>query len=241
MVAIEIDWNDPGLFMRDKNSSTLPLGPEDPAIEIYKRGINMTRNDAEQILKQSLENLFAKDAILLENDVSERAITHKLAEYLNSHLAALGLKDLQELSVDCEYNRNLENGRFEPKSIQVLTAKRTAELSKQSNLSEEDYRSVTTFPDVIIHHRGYNTRNLLVIEVKKKNNPTGSAFDFQKLEAFTAKTGENHYGYEHGVFILLTTGQKPRMPDFQWFSKGQKEVCPTGTAAAQREGENQSR
>lgn len=74
----------------------------------------MTRDKAEQIVAHSLSDLFANDRILLTNDVSERAITHKLAEYLKLHVAALGLA---ELSVDCEYNRNLETGPYQPKNV----------------------------------------------------------------------------------------------------------------------------
>jgi len=54
--------------------------------------------DLEKI-KIGLDSLLSYDGYLLENNVSERAITHKLAEHYQ--------KLFPEWNVDCEYNRNL--------------------------------------------------------------------------------------------------------------------------------------
>ncbi len=178
----------------------------------------MTRIQAEQIVKASLDALFENDPILLENDVSERAITHKLAEYLQQQLRSLGIAGL---SVDCEYNRNREDGPRAPKRIILLEQRREYEL--RGGLSEDDSRSVTTFPDIIIHYRGTNDRNTLIVEVKKTTSTTSPEFDFLKLKAFT-DTERNPYHYEHGVFVLLTTGQaNQQRPVLKWFSNGEAE------------------
>ena len=51
-----------------------------------------------------LNLLFNNDGFLLERDVSERAITHKLAEHLQ--------KLFSNWDVDCEYNKNLNGKKY---------------------------------------------------------------------------------------------------------------------------------
>ncbi|MFZ2126431.1 MAG: hypothetical protein WAV04_02865 [Candidatus Microsaccharimonas sp.] len=58
-------------------------------------------------LNSSLKKLVKHDAYLLREDVSERSITHKLAEHLQ--------RMYPEWHVDCEFNRNLSG----PKSITI--------------------------------------------------------------------------------------------------------------------------
>jgi hypothetical protein len=181
----------------------------------------MTRDQALQSVEASIAEFFRNDVLLLENDVSERAITHKLAQYLEGEIK----ERHKGVSVDCEYNRNLEHGPNAPKSILLLEQWRENELENRPNLKEDDYRSVTTFPDIIVHHRGDNKRNLLIIEVKKSTNPVGSEFDYQKLRAFTDVTGVNPYKYRHGLFILFRTGvANPPKPTLTWFCKGEEDI-----------------
>jgi hypothetical protein len=42
----------------------------------------LTKNQIEKIVNDYIKRLFERDLYLLQGDVSERAITHKLAEYL---------------------------------------------------------------------------------------------------------------------------------------------------------------
>ena len=64
----------------------------------------MTENCEIKILKERfckcLDLTIEKEAYLIEKDVSERAIAHKLAEYLQ--------KEFQDYNVDCEYNRKYD-------------------------------------------------------------------------------------------------------------------------------------
>jgi hypothetical protein len=57
-------------------------------------------NDSEIIVRvtSSLNDLFAVDAYLLTENLSERCITHKLAEHLQ--------RRFENYHVDCEYNGN---------------------------------------------------------------------------------------------------------------------------------------
>lgn len=177
-----------------------------------------THEQAEQIVQRSIDELLRRDSILLTNDVSERAITHKLAQYIQGEVERLQINDVQ---VDCEYNRNLGVGQLAPKRIQLLVNERRNQLRMQGELSEDEFGSLTTFPDIIVHGRGHNRRNLLVIEVKKTTNEKGDTFDLEKLRAFTEQTDQNSYHFTHGLILKLTTGQdQMQLPELRWFSEG---------------------
>lgn len=175
------------------------------------------RDRLENLLNRSIEELFTKDFVLLKNDVSERAITHKLAIYLQDRFP--------ELNVDCEYNRNVERGIGHPKSINVIKRRSITEIKKKYNFSEEklvaeeeDLAEVTSYPDIIVHRREINERNLLVVEVKKSNNKVDAEFDFIKLKAFTSK--EQGYHFKFGVFLKFNMENPKEFPLLKWFSEG---------------------
>lgn len=168
----------------------------------------------EQLVDKCLAELFSKDISLIRHDVSERAIAHKLAEYLQTCFP--------DLSVDCEYNRNTERGQYYPKKILALKDRRDKE---PLDLKDEDQlQEISTYPDIIIHRRNTNAENLLIIEIKKKNSKVAHDFDFQKLMAFTENSESSFsYHYKHGLFILLETGmEKPQKPELTWFAEGNK-------------------
>ena len=180
----------------------------------------MTRQEALQLLNECIDELFRNDLILLRNDVSERAITHKLAEYLQARVP--------KLNVDCEYNRNAEAGTFAPKYLNLIESRRKEVIGKirVDQVPEEDLRACSTFPDIIIHHRGTNDANTLIIEAKKKNSTVADEFDFAKLRGFTGDNDGNEYSYEHGVFIEFETAvDKPSRPKLTWFSKGREDAA----------------
>lgn len=159
--------------------------------------------------------------MLLVNDVAERAITHKLAIYVERQVERLHLGNIH---VDCEYNRNAVAGHGAPKVVQLLQQRVEMLVHGQNVVADDRYRSVTTFPDIIVHERGTNERNLLVIEVKKANNQVDPDLDFAKLRAFTENTERNSYRYRHGVFILVTTDTEDLpLPTLSWFSEGHQE------------------
>ena len=59
--------------------------------------MSFTKDDIEGIVKSSLQKLRRLDKHLLDININERSITHKLAEYLKEYFP--------EFNVDCEYNR----------------------------------------------------------------------------------------------------------------------------------------
>jgi hypothetical protein len=171
----------------------------------------MTREEIERIVSECVEELFARDLCLLEADVSERAITHKLAEYLQ--------RRMPYLNVDCEYNRNTTAGAQAPKRVNLLRGKTRNALA--AALTEDDRLGVSTYPDIIVHRRMTNEENLLVVEVKKENSQVGHGHDRSKLEAFTENTDQNSYHFKYGVFIVFQTGRRPpRKPMLTWFVEG---------------------
>ena len=132
-----------------------------------------------QILIDSIEDLLANDSYQLEHDVHERTICAHLANYLEKRIKEIS----PSLSVDCEYNRD----GFDPKK-----------------LSLDFERPHDVLPDIIIHKRGSNKFNTLVIEVKKRNcTSDDEEKDVRKIEAFTRQGESAHYKYMTGVFLIV--------------------------------------
>ena|ERR1035441_5942455 len=140
-----------------------------------------TKEEISEKVRCALALLLQRDKFLLEHDVNERSITHKLAEYLQ--------EQFPEWDVDCEYNR-IGNHRIEAKRLQL-------EVDKTYT---DDDQGKTVYPDVIVHRRGETQENLLVIEIKKSTNPETKDRDEQKLRAF-----KSQLGYRYGIFLKLQT------------------------------------
>ncbi len=133
-------------------------------------------------LDAAIGRLLERDVHLLRCNVSERSITHKLGCYLEEQFPGW--------DVDCEYNRNHD-------------VRKTLGLPPKDGTSDEPEEQ-SVFPDVIVHRRGRNDRNLLVIEVKKtgRDEPYDD-WDRDKLRAFK---NPSELGYRYGYFLKLRTG-----------------------------------
>lgn len=163
----------------------------------------MTKKNLKDILDKALKKLYEKDSYLLKNDCHERSITHKLAEYLQELLP--------DLNVDCEYNLDIDNDGKRKKWISpevVEEIKKEIQQTKRSlnadnsNLSEEiEKLSQNFYPDIIVHKRGSNDKNILVIEAKK--GTADGDLDIKKLKALTNQEGEMHYRYLLGARVIL--------------------------------------
>lgn len=126
-------------------------------------------SDINQKVLKAIRNLIENDSYLLKNDVNERAITHRLALYLESEFVGW--------NVDCEYNRDSHDGE--------CTSKRLPRILLSEAESDKDEKTV--IPDIIVHHRGPgDNNNLLAIEVKTTTNFSHDRkdFDYRKLSAF---------------------------------------------------------
>jgi len=136
-----------------------------------------TKEDLDKIVRDSLKKLKRLDKILLEINANERTITHKLAVYLQ--------QSIPDFNVDCEYNR-----------FEDFVKKMTLPKDK---INWADTEAKKVFPDIIIHKRGIQEDNLLVIEVKKSSNINSGDFDRMKLHKFL----QEPYNYAYGLFLRI--------------------------------------
>lgn len=145
------------------------------------------QSDVETRIIHAREKLLKREGFLLENDVNERSITHKLAQYLE--------EEFPGWDVDCEYNRVGTD----------LTIKRIKRLDFcAEQCRTDDTNAQTVYPDIIVHHRGEENENLLAIEAKKKSNHTdtgkdsGIQNDRRKLESFA-----RDLAYQYCVLLII--------------------------------------
>lgn len=152
---------------------------------------------------QAIKILFSKDSYLLENNSSERSITHKIALYLESQYP--------DYEVDCEYNLNAKDPRqrktiyfdinTHPEVMNVRQGRRIHALSGDEQIE------LSIVPDIIIHKRGHNKNNCAIIEVKKSTqNPNEIAFDQKKLCYYTSE--KCLFRYPAGYLIILNIGSE---------------------------------
>lgn len=71
----------------------------------------------------------------------------------------------------------------------------------------QDESQGTVYPDVIIHQRGSEDDNLLLIEAKKSGNSSDG--DRQKIRAYL-----QHLDYDYGLFVRFDTEQDLEEPGY---------------------------
>lgn len=177
----------------------------------------MENNLIKQKIEIAISALFSNDKWLLEHDLSEQSITHKLAE----HLQPL----FMDYNVDCEYNGNIDNHDNERKWISVLKndLKELGLLKlKEKSEEEKELTERAVFPDIIIHKRGSNVNNLCIIEVKKSTSSVSTKYDKIKLQAYTSAHHGNELKYQIGLLILFTTKTKKFEKNITYFFNGQE-------------------
>ena len=144
----------------------------------------MRADEVKQFLERAIDRLRHTDRYLLDVDVNERSVAARLAMYLQ--------EDFVGYAVDVEYNR----AGAEIKRLMAVVCR-----CPRGRIETEGQR---VLPDVIVHRRGDNKSNLLVIEVKKSSDPRGTDCDHERLEAFRAELG-----YKFGALVLCRTGSCP--------------------------------
>ncbi len=133
---------------------------------------NKTNNLLQKVDKAIVE-LYKNDQYLIANKVHERSIVFRFGVYFQTILNAT---DFSKLSLDIDYNKN----HADPK--------RTTNFPRG------------LYPDVILHKRGSNDRNILMIEFKTWWGRNIKK-DIQKLKDFTNQYG--NYRYQIGLSIML--------------------------------------
>lgn len=146
--------------------------------------------------KQQIEDAVKKmssssDWSLVEENVSERAICHRLANYIQDQFP--------DWDVDCEYNRNFAADGL----VKELpwSGQEFYDDDDQKFLQGKDSRMRRVLPDIIVHKRG-SQDNYIVIEVKKRTNLdiNNEKFDKTKLKTFKENVS---FKYKHAFFIIL--------------------------------------
>lgn len=145
----------------------------------HSRESEVEEHEVRKRLEAALLRLTEADRHLLENDLSERCIAGRLAMYLQGFFP--------DHAVDVEYNR-------------------AGDIPKRLDLPNEcaNYRDrhgdALVVPDIIVHQRGPDGPNVLVLELKKMSNPAQFHCDRRRVVAFRL-----HFGYECGALIACET------------------------------------
>lgn len=151
----------------------------------------MTEEEVKRKTEEAIEKFFTRDDYLLAANISERAITHRLAVYLEEHFPS------PEWHVDCEYNRDGLNSKM----IEIYEWESGEKVGSRRRV----------FPDIIVHRRNTDD-NLLAIEVKKGKNVTKKdTFDLFKLRCY-----KKQLGYKATLFLKFTTGRNPQIAIRDW-------------------------
>ncbi len=156
----------------------------------------MEPEEVKRRVEEALRMLAENDQYLLENDLGERCIASRLAMYLQ--------QEFPEYSVNVEYNRD----GVVPKRLQL-----PEDCANSRNKNGE----ALVVPDVIVHRRGHDGPNILVLELKKTTNPERRGTrDRERVRAFRAELR-----YSFGALIQCETqpGHKPGISLSEWVQK----------------------
>lgn len=127
--------------------------------------------DAKECCKEAICEFYKKDYELIKNNCNERSMMFRIGIYLYEYMKVHN--SLNEYDLDCEYNR------------------------KGTNIKTLDEQNI--IPDILIHKRGDDNMNLLVIEIKKSGKSIEN--DKEKLKKLTDTNGD--YKYSLGLEIVL--------------------------------------
>jgi hypothetical protein len=127
----------------------------------------------------ALGEFYARETHLLEKDLGERTLTHRLAVRLEEQFPGW--------QVDCDYNR---------------LGERTLRLPKATIVSTDDGSGKSVYPDIVVHQREVPD-NLLAIEIRKAANHQPPEHD-RKLRALT----DPHVWFAYRIGLLRTLGKR---------------------------------
>jgi hypothetical protein len=128
----------------------------------------------------ALQEFYARETFLLDRDVGERALTHRLAVHLE--------KQFPGWEVDCDYDR---------------LGDRTLRLPHGTIVSTDDHLGKSVYPDIVVHQRAI-PNNLVALEVRKSGNHQPLEHDQQKLRALT----DPHLWFAYWIGAFVTLGKK---------------------------------
>jgi hypothetical protein len=167
---------------------------------------------------------------------SERAIGHRLAVYLELAVRAAALGETSgSLAVDCEYNRHCGAKKAQAVECNLKSIVEKARMRKLSKTNEHGAYLFSIAPDIVVHKRGTDIQNLLVVELKKAsvnaNYPELLEYDKLKLQLFTRRRErEEGYGYLVGALVVAQDDcvrESRRLRIEQRFERGEPRHTPT--------------
>jgi hypothetical protein len=135
------------------------------------------------MINTALQQLYDTDILLIRRHAHERSIAFRFGLYFTALVPPSSFAG-EGITVDFDYNRNGVNAK----------------------LMEGFNPRHGVFPDIILHRRGFNDVNILVIEFKGvwNRNLRKRAEDIHKLIEFTHPE-RNDYQYGLGAFVDLNT------------------------------------
>jgi hypothetical protein len=133
-------------------------------------------------IEQALVALVKHDLDLLQSHVNERTLSQRLAFHLQEQFPSS--------QVDCEYNpdgMHAERANLQPESV-----------------GSDDLRGKSVYPDIIVHTRGGQGPNLLVMEITKGATEAERESALRKLIKI-----KEAYQFEGALFINFGSPEKP--------------------------------
>jgi len=124
----------------------------------------------------ALQEFYARETFLLDKDLGERTLTHRLAVYCE--------KQFSGWEVDCDFN---------------WIGERTLRLPHGTVSSTDDHLAKSIYPDIVVHQRDI-PNNLLAIEIRKASNHQPVEHDQHKLKGLT----DPHLWFAYAIGVLLT-------------------------------------
>lgn len=152
----------------------------------------MDPEEVRQRLLAALAELVERDSVLFTNDLSERCIAFRLAMYLQFVFP--------DYSIDAEYNRK----GADPKTLQLPP--------ECANYQTNDGAPLVV-PDIIVHRRGPEGPNILVLELKKTTNRSSRECDHARIHAFRDQLA---YGCSALIECETRKGRAPAAIITEW-------------------------
>ena len=139
----------------------------------------------------------------------KRKVNRALRDFVRNEYSLLE-RDLYEVTVSSKLASYLQ--RLFPNH------KVDAEYNKHG-ASDKLLKDRVVRPDIVVHRRGHDDMNLVVVEMKKKDRPTTD--DIEKLIDFTDPHGTDGYCYDFGLFLAFNHDHAGLFqPRTRWFIAG---------------------
>jgi len=147
-----------------------------------------------ELLKEAVEECYKEDNLLIEHHMEQASVARIFYYCQNLINNDERFVCLRKYNLDCEFNKNCWNSKATP------------------------HCENGTRPDMILHKRGTNNHNLLIVEFKSEKGLIRTVCnDLIKLKDFTSP---DIYNYQLGVFVKLLKEKA----DYTFFKEG-FEVC----------------